>query len=146
MVALPRVGNEPRLLPSTEAEAEPELLQTVLGHFRSGNDFFQTANFLDIGTVNDVSRVVNSFRILSEDPNVRAVLINIFGGMARVDVIAQGVVDAHKEMAVRVPVVTRLAGTNLEEGERILKESGLPVIRAADLGEAAKKAVAAARG
>ncbi len=102
------------------------------------------ANFLDIATVNDVKRVVNSFRILTEDPDVRAILINIFGGMARVDVIAQGVVDAHKEMDVNVPVVVRLAGTNLEEGDRILQESGVPVIRAAGLGEAAQKAVEAA--
>jgi succinyl-CoA synthetase beta subunit len=102
------------------------------------------ANFLDIATVNDVTRVVNSFRILTEDPDVRAILINIFGGMARVDVIAQGVVDAHKEMDVNVPVVVRLAGTNLEEGDRILQESGLPVIRASGLGEAAQKAVEAA--
>ena len=106
----------------------------------------EPANFLDIGTVNDASRVVNSFRIIGEDPSVRAVLINIFGGMARVDIIAQGVVDAHKELDVRMPVVVRLAGTNLEEGDRILRESGLPVIRAADLGEAAAKAVAAAGG
>ena len=104
----------------------------------------EPANFLDIGTVNEVSRVVNSFRILTEDPEVRAILINIFGGMARVDVIAQGVVDARKEMDIRVPVVVRLAGTNLEEGERILRESDVPVIRAADLGEAAQKAVEAA--
>jgi succinyl-CoA synthetase beta subunit len=104
----------------------------------------EPANFLDIATVNDVTRVVNSFRIIAEDPDVRAVLINIFGGMARVDVIAQGVVDAHKEMDIRVPVVVRLAGTNLEEGDRILRDSGLPVVRAADLGEAARKAVEAA--
>jgi succinyl-CoA synthetase beta subunit len=104
----------------------------------------EPANFLDIGTVNDASRVVNSFRIISEDPSVRAVLINIFGGMARVDIIAQGVVDAHKELDIRMPVVVRLAGTNLEEGDRILRESGLPVIRAADLGEAAREAVKAA--
>ena len=102
------------------------------------------ANFLDIGTVNDASRVVNSFRIITADPSVRAVLINIFGGMARVDIIAQGVVDAHKELDLNVPVVVRLAGTNLEEGERILDGSGLSVARAADLGEAAKKAVEAA--
>jgi len=106
----------------------------------------EPANFLDIGTVNDASRVVNSFRIISEDPSVRAVLINIFGGMARVDIIAQGVVDAHKQLDVRMPVVVRLAGTNLEEGDRILRESGLPVVRAADLGEAAREAVAAASG
>jgi succinyl-CoA synthetase beta subunit len=104
----------------------------------------EPANFLDIGTVNDVSRVVNAFRILTTDRSVKAVLINIFGGMARVDIIAQGVVDAHKELSVKVPVVVRLAGTNVEEGERILDGSGLPVVRAADLGEAARKAVEAA--
>jgi succinyl-CoA synthetase beta subunit len=106
----------------------------------------EPANFLDIGTVNDVSRVVNAFRILTKDSTVKAILINIFGGMARVDIIAQGVVDAHKELDVRVPVVVRLAGTNVEDGERILEKSELPVERAADLGEAAQKAVAAAKG
>src|SRR3989304_1392876 len=89
----------------------------------------EPANFLDIGTVNDASRVVNSFRIISEDPSVRAVLINIFGGMARVDIIAQGVVDAHKELDVRVPVVVRLAGTYLGEGDRIPRGAGLPGVR-----------------
>jgi succinyl-CoA synthetase beta subunit len=103
------------------------------------------ANFLDIGTVNDVGRVVNAFKLLAADPSVKAILINIFGGMARVDVIAQGVVNAHKEMDVKVPVVVRLAGTNLEEGERIMREANLPLIRAAELGEAAEKAVAATR-
>jgi len=102
------------------------------------------ANFLDIGTVNDVGRVVNSFKILTADPDVKAILINIFGGMARVDVIAQGVVDAHKEMEIKVPVVVRLAGTNVEDGERILSEANLPLIRAIGLGEAAQKAVDAA--
>jgi succinyl-CoA synthetase beta subunit len=106
----------------------------------------EPANFLDIGTVNNVERVVNSFRILTSDERVRAILINIFGGMARVDVIAEGIVRAYQEMDVRVPVVVRLAGTNLEAGERILAQSGLPVIRARHLGEAAEKAVAAARG
>lgn len=104
------------------------------------------ANFLDIGTVNDVSRVINSFKILTADPSVKAILINIFGGMARVDIIAQGIVDAHKEMMIGVPVVVRLAGTNVEEGKQILESSGLPVIRAEDLAEAAQKAVAAAAG
>ncbi len=106
----------------------------------------EPANFLDIGTVNNVERVVNSFRILTSDERVRAILINIFGGMARVDVIAEGIVRAFQEMEVRVPVVVRLAGTNLEAGERILAQSGLPIIRARGLGEAAQKAVAAARG
>ncbi len=102
------------------------------------------ANFLDIGTVNDPDRVIASFRILMDDPDVKAVLINIFGGMARVDVIAQGIIDAHSEMDVGVPVVARLVGTNVEEGERLLAESGLNLIRANDLGEAAKAAVEAA--
>lgn len=105
----------------------------------------EPANFLDIGTVNDPARVVSSFRIITEDPSVKAILINIFGGMARVDIIAQGIIDAHKEMKISVPVVARLVGTNVEEGERLLKDSGLALIRAADLGEAAKKAVAAAK-
>ena len=104
----------------------------------------EPANFLDIGTVNDVELVVNAFRIITRDESVKAVLINIFGGMARVDIIAQGIVDAHKELDIKIPVVVRLDGTNLEEGERILSDSGLPVIRANDLGEAAAKAVEAA--
>jgi succinyl-CoA synthetase beta subunit len=102
------------------------------------------ANFLDIGTVNDPSRVVNAFGILTSDKDVRAVLINIFGGMARVDVIAQGIIEAHKQIKIDVPVVARLAGTNLEEGLRLLKDSGLGVELAADLAEGAAKAVAAA--
>jgi succinyl-CoA synthetase beta subunit len=104
----------------------------------------EPANFLDIGTVNDPSRVVNAFGIITADPHVKAILVNIFGGMARVDVIAQGIIDAHKQMQVGVPVVARLAGTNLEEGARLLDSSGLTVERAEDLGEAARKAVAAA--
>jgi succinyl-CoA synthetase beta subunit len=103
------------------------------------------ANFLDIGTVNDVARVVNSFKILTTNPDVKAILINIFGGMARVDVIAQGIVDAHREMQIEVPVVVRLAGMNVADGERILADAKLPLIRALGLGEAARKAVEAAR-
>jgi succinyl-CoA synthetase beta subunit len=103
----------------------------------------EPANFLDIGTVNDVNRVVNAFKVIGKDKGVKAILINIFGGMARVDVIAQGVVDAHAQMDVGVPVVVRLEGTNLQEGEKILKESGLEVRRARDLGEAARMAVEA---
>jgi len=103
------------------------------------------ANFLDIGTVNDVARVVNSFKILTADPEVKAILINIFGGMARVDVIAQGIVDAHRQMQIEVPVVVRLAGMNVAAGERILADAKLPLIRALGLGEAARKAVEAAR-
>jgi succinyl-CoA synthetase beta subunit len=104
----------------------------------------EPANFLDIGTVNDPARVVNAFRIMTKDAGVKGVLINIFGGMARTDVIAAGVVEAHKQMDLsKFPVVVRLAGTNVEEGTRIIAESGLPIITADDLGEAARKAVEA---
>ena len=105
----------------------------------------EPANFLDIATANDVNKVVDALKIIASDPNVKAILVNIFGGMARVDVIAQGIIEAQRQMPTAIPVVARLAGTNVEEGERLIKESGLPVIRADELGDAAKKAVAAAR-
>ena len=103
------------------------------------------ANFLDIGTINDPERVVQAIEIINSDPDVRAILINIFGGMARTDVIAQGLVTAHERMEIKVPVVVRLAGTNVDEGDRILKESGLNLIRAYSFREAAEKAVEAAK-
>ncbi len=105
----------------------------------------EPANFLDIATANDVNKVVDALLIISRDPNVKAILVNIFGGMARVDVIAEGIIQAQRKMEKTIPVVARLAGTNVEEGERLINESGLPVIRAADLAEAAAKAVEAAR-
>jgi len=104
----------------------------------------EPANFLDIGTVNDPQRVVNALKVILEDPSVEAILVNIFGGMARVDIIAQGVIDAHQQMKIEVPVVMRLVGTNLAEGEKLLQDSGLPVVRAQELGDAARKAVEAA--
>jgi succinyl-CoA synthetase beta subunit len=105
----------------------------------------EPANFLDIATANDVNKVVDALTIISRDPNVKAILVNIFGGMARVDVIAQGIIEAQRRMPSAIPVVARLAGTNVEEGERLINESGLPVIRAEELGDAARKAVEAAR-
>lgn len=105
----------------------------------------EPANFLDIGTVNDPQRVVNAIRVILEDPAVKAILVNIFGGMARVDVIAQGVIEAFRQMEIRVPIVMRLVGTNLAEGEALLREAGISVIRAAELGEAARKVVEVAR-
>src|SRR5581483_6794814 len=104
----------------------------------------EPANFLDIGTVNDPERVVSALQVIIEDPSVKAILVNIFGGMARVDVIAQGVIDGFHRLDLKIPVVARLEGTNLDEGERLLNESGLPVIRGKDLGEAARLAVQAA--
>jgi succinyl-CoA synthetase beta subunit len=103
------------------------------------------ANFLDIGTLNEPDRVVQSFQILASDPDVKAVLVNIFGGMARVDIIAQGMVAAANQMEIGVPVIVRLAGTNVEQGERILNESGLHLIRAYSMQEAAQKAVEATK-
>jgi len=104
------------------------------------------ANFLDIGTVNDPNRVVNAFKIFVSDPSVKAILVNIFGGMARVDVIARGIVEAYRQIKINTPLVIRLAGTNVTEGERILDESHLEFIKASDFYDAARKAVAAAKG
>jgi len=104
----------------------------------------EPANFLDIGTVNDPQRVVSALQVILADPSVKAILVNIFGGMARVDIIAQGVINAHRQMKIDVPVVMRLVGTNLAEGEKLVEESGLPLIRANGLFEAAQKAVQAA--
>jgi succinyl-CoA synthetase beta subunit/malate-CoA ligase subunit beta len=101
------------------------------------------ANFLDVGGGATPEKVANAFRIVQRDPNVRAILVNIFAGINRCDWIAQGVVQATREQDVQVPVIVRLAGTNVEEGRAILAESGLELIQAADLDDAAGKAVAA---
>jgi len=84
--------------------------------------------------------------VILDDPAVKAIFINIFGGMARVDVIAQGIIEAYRTFNITLPVVARLEGTNLEEGERLLKESGLPIIRGTDLYDGARRAVEAAAG
>jgi len=115
------------------------------------NDLIQycggrAANFLDIGTLNNTERVVNSFKMFIADPRIKAVLVNIFGGMARVDVIAKGIVEAYQQMNIPFPVVIRLAGTNLEEGQRILAESGIRFIQAKDFYDCARKVVEAAKG
>ncbi len=102
------------------------------------------ANFLDIGTINDPERVVQAIGIINSDPDVKAILINIFGGMARTDVIANGLIAATKELSINVPIIVRLAGTNVDEGDRLLNESGLDLIRANSYKEAAEKSVEAA--
>jgi succinyl-CoA synthetase beta subunit len=104
------------------------------------------ANFLDIGTVNNPDRVANAFKIINLDPGVKCILLNIFGGMARVDVITKGLVQAYRETDIRIPVVARLKGTNAVEGERILSDSGIKLLRADTFHEAVEKAVAAASG
>jgi succinyl-CoA synthetase beta subunit len=103
------------------------------------------ANFLDIGTQNDPAAVAAALKIIGADPDVKAVLINIFGGLARTDIIAEGVVQAKREGLLPQPTVVRLAGTNVEEGTKILDESGVELIRADGFAEAANKAVAAAK-
>ena len=114
------------------------------------NDLIQycggsAANFLDIGTLNTTERVVNAFRMFVADPRIKAVLVNIFGGMARVDVIARGIVEAYQQMDISFPVVVRLAGTNVDEGKRILAESGINFIEARDFYDGAYKVVQSAK-
>jgi succinyl-CoA synthetase beta subunit len=104
------------------------------------------ANFLDVGGGASAEQVKNAFRILLSDRNVKAVLINIFGGIMRCDVVASGVVEASKAMGVKVPVVVRLEGTNVEQGQEILRNSGLNFIVAEDMKDAAEKVVAATKG
>src|SRR5262245_3239117 len=103
------------------------------------------ANFLDVGGGASAEQVKNAFRILLSDKNVKAVLINIFGGIMRCDVVASGVVEAAKAMGVQVPVVVRLEGTNVEQGQQILRSSGLNFIVADGMKDAAEKVVAATR-
>ena len=106
----------------------------------------EPANFLDVGGGANAEQIKNAFRILMADKNVKAVLINIFGGILRCDVLAQGVIAAVTELGVRVPIVIRMEGTNVEEGKRLLRESGLNFTTADSMGEAAEKVVALARG
>lgn len=99
----------------------------------------EPANFLDVGGGASAEMVENGFRIILSDENVKGILINIFGGILRCDVLATGVVQAAKKIGIRVPVVVRMEGTNVEEGRKILSESGLNLITAIDLKDAAKK-------
>ncbi|KAL5990502.1 hypothetical protein ACLOJK_011404 [Asimina triloba] len=101
------------------------------------------ANFLDVGGNASESQVVEAFKILTSDEKVKAILVNIFGGIMKCDVIASGIVNAAKQVQLKVPVVVRLEGTNVDHGKRILKESGLALITAEDLDDAAEKAVKA---
>lgn len=104
------------------------------------------ANFLDVGGGASPEKIANAFRIVLQDPNVKAILVNIFAGINRCDWVATGLVQAMRELDVQVPVIARLAGTNVEEGMRILEESGLSLGRADNLDDAAAKVVAAIPG
>ncbi|MGE0846182.1 MAG: ADP-forming succinate--CoA ligase subunit beta [Flavobacteriaceae bacterium] len=106
----------------------------------------EPANFLDVGGGATTEKVTAAFKIITSDPNVEGILVNIFGGIMRCDVIAEGVVTAVKEVGLKVPLVVRLEGTNVEKGKRIINESGLNVIAADDLDDAAQKIVAAVKG
>ena len=101
------------------------------------------ANFLDVGGTADAARVTEAFRIITSDANVKAILVNIFGGIAKCDMIAEGIVAAAKTLTLNVPLVVRLEGTNVELGKKILAESGLAIIAADNLADAAQKVVAA---
>jgi len=102
------------------------------------------ANFLDVGGGASAEQVKNAFRILLSDPEVRAVFINIFGGILRCDVLATGVVAAAKDLQVKIPIVVRMEGTNVEAGQRILRESGLNFTIAEGMKDGAQKVVALA--
>ncbi|MDP1594830.1 MAG: ADP-forming succinate--CoA ligase subunit beta [Gallionella sp.] len=104
------------------------------------------ANFLDVGGGASREKVTEAFKLMLKNPGLKAILVNIFGGIMKCDVIAEGIVAAVREVHLRVPLVVRLEGTNVELGKKILAESGLPIISASDMADAAEKAVAAARG
>jgi succinyl-CoA synthetase beta subunit len=106
----------------------------------------EPANFLDVGGGATKEKVIAAFKIITSDPNVKGILVNIFGGIMRCDIIAQGVVEAVKEVGLQVPLVVRLEGTNVELGKQIIADSGLNVVSADDLSDGAEKIVKAVRG
>jgi succinyl-CoA synthetase beta subunit len=104
----------------------------------------EPANFLDVGGGSNAERVKEAFKLILNSEHLEAILVNIFGGIVRCDEIAQGIIAAVREVGVGVPVVVRLEGTNVEKGKQLLNESGLAIIAADDLNDAAQKVVAAA--
>ncbi len=105
----------------------------------------EPANFLDVGGGATTEKVTEAFKLMLRNPKVQAILVNIFGGIMKCDVIAQGVVEAARQVKLAVPLVVRLEGTNVDLGKRILAESGLPIISAGNMADAAQKVVAAVR-
>jgi len=106
----------------------------------------EPANFLDVGGGATKEKVTEAFKIITSDPNVKGILVNIFGGIMRCDIIAEGVLAAVKEVGLKVPLVVRLEGTNVELGKEIIRNSGLNVIAADNLSDAAQKIVKAVKG
>ncbi|MCB1721401.1 MAG: succinate--CoA ligase subunit beta, partial [Alphaproteobacteria bacterium] len=105
----------------------------------------EPANFLDVGGGATAERVTVAFKIILSDPNVKGILVNIFGGIMKCDVIAEGVIAAAKEVNLSVPLVVRLEGTNVDKGKALMASSGLPIIPADNLDDAAKKVVEATK-
>ncbi|MFB6263834.1 MAG: succinate--CoA ligase subunit beta, partial [Bradymonadaceae bacterium] len=101
----------------------------------------EPANFLDVGGGADAETVAHAFKIITRDPRVQGIFINIFGGIMKCDVLANGVIDAFKEVGLEVPLVVRLAGTNVEKGKAILEESSLDIIPADSMAEGAEKII-----
>jgi succinyl-CoA synthetase beta subunit len=106
----------------------------------------EPANFLDVGGGASKEKVAHAFKIILKDPKVKAILVNIFGGIMKCDIIAEGVIAAARELQLQVPLVVRLEGTNVEKGKEMLASSGLKITPADGLTDAAKKVVAAAQG
>jgi succinyl-CoA synthetase beta subunit len=104
----------------------------------------EPANFLDVGGGATPERVAAAFKLILSNPSVKAILVNIFGGIVRCDLIAEGIIQAVREIDVQVPVIVRLEGTNVDKGKALLADSGLAITAANDLTDAAQKAVAAA--
>ena len=104
------------------------------------------ANFLDVGGGATAEKVTEAFKIMLRNPNLKAILVNIFGGIMKCDTIATGVVAAAREVKLKVPLVVRMKGTNEDLGKKILADSGLPIISANNMAEAGEKVVAAAKG
>ena len=105
----------------------------------------EPANFLDVGGGATTEKVTVAFKLMLENKDIKAILINIFGGIMRCDVIAEGVTEAAKQVGLSVPLVVRLEGTNVEAGKKILANSGLPIIAAENMADAAEKVVTAAK-
>ena len=106
----------------------------------------EPANFLDIGGSATKEKVTEAFKIILSDENVKGILVNIFGGIMRCDVVAEGIVNAAREINISVPLVVRLEGTNVEIGKKIIEDSGLTIISGSDLDDAAKKITEAISG
>ena len=105
----------------------------------------EPANFLDVGGGANKEKVTEAFKLILSDPNVEGILVNIFGGIMRCDIIAEGIIGAAREVSLNVPLVVRLAGTNVELGKKMLATSGLPILAADDLADAADKITGAVK-